>query len=316
MMDGINDFGSGIYAVDSAFIRPRFDAVHVIVEDGRAAIIDTATNACVERVLAALHALGVAPSQVDYVCLTHIHLDHAGGAGRFMQLLPEARLTVHPRGARHMADPSRLWAGTVGVYGEAYVQRMYGEIVPVPAERIVETGDGAAVSLAGREIAFIDTPGHARHHVCIRDGATGRIFTGDTFGLSYPELTVDGRRSIFPTTTPVQFDPDAQHRSVERLLALGPEAVYVTHYGELRDVPRLAGELRRLIDAHAALGRREKDAGAGRAARLEAGVAQIVRDEARRQGWRFDRESLDEFFAADVRLNAQGIAAWLDGPTA
>lgn len=311
-MEHITDYGNGIYAIDSGFIRPCFDAVHVVVERGRAAIIDTAVNASVPRVLDALAALGLGPHAVDFVCLTHVHLDHAGGAGQLMARLPVARLTVHPRGLRHMADPSRLIAGTVGVYGAAYTRRMYGEIIAVAGDRLVATPDGAAVSLAGRELAFIDTPGHARHHVCIRDGLTGCLFTGDTFGLSYREMDVGTRRSIFPTTTPVQFDPAALHASVARLAALDPAAVFLTHYSEVRDVARLAGDVHRLIDAHAELGLREKDAD-DRQARLREGVAQIVRDEAARQGWRLDDDGLKQVFGGDVRLNAAGIDAWLTG---
>ncbi len=237
-MNPVTDYGRGIYAIDAGFIRPHLNAVHVVIEAGRAALIDTSTNACVPRVLDALECLGVAPQQVDFVCLTHIHLDHAGGAGLFMQRLPNARLTVHPSGLRHMIDPSRLVAGTAGVYGEAHTRNMYGEILAIAESRIVPTADGTAVSLAGRELAFIDTPGHARHHVCIRDGATGRIFSGDTFGLSYREMDVDGRRSVFPTTTPVQFDPVALHRSIDKLVALRPEAIHVTHYSEVNEVER------------------------------------------------------------------------------
>ena len=178
---------------------------------------------------------GVAPAQVDYVILTHVHLDHAGGAGQLMARFPNARLTVHPRGARHMIDPSRLLAATVAIYGEEETRRIYGEILPVPRERVIETPEGATLRLAGRELLFLDAPGHARHHVVVRDGETGHIFAGDTFGLSYRELDQDGRQFSFPTTSPSQFDPPALHRSIDRMLALGPG-------GALRDALRPADE--------------------------------------------------------------------------
>ena len=219
---GVFDYGHGISAVDSVYDRRMQTAIHLLVEGGRAAVIDTGTSHAVPRVVAALAAKGVAPAQVDYVILTHVHLDHAGGAGQLMVRFPNARLTVHPRGARHVVDPSRLLAATVSIYGEEETRRIYGEILPVPKERIIETPEGATLRVAGRELLFLDAPGHARHHVVIRDGATGHFFAGDTFGLSYRELDQDGRQFVFPTTSPSQFDPPALHRSIDRMLSYGP----------------------------------------------------------------------------------------------
>jgi len=311
-MQGVYDYGHGISAVDVLYERERLNAAHIVVEQGRAAIIDTGTAHGVPRVLAALAAKGVTPRQVDYVVLTHVHLDHAGGAGQLMARCPEATLTVHPRGARHMIDPGRLLAATVQIYGEQATRRVYGEVVPVPADRVLQTPEGAHVSLAGRELAFLDAPGHARHHVVVRDGRTGHVFSGDTFGLSYRELDRDGRQFAFPTTSPSQFDPPALHRSIERLLSLEPEAIYVTHFGQVRDPVRLAADLHRLIDAHVELAERFRDAGAQRNALLRKGIAEIVRAESRRQEWTLSDEALLRVFAIDVDLNAQGLEAWLD----
>lgn len=312
-MPYITDYEHGISAIDSGFGRPQLAAIHLIVEGGRAALIDTGTNASLPIVLDALKAKGLAPEQVEYVILTHIHLDHAGGAGALMRALPHARLTVHPRGARHMADPSRLVAGTHAVYGEAQARKMYGDILPIPVERILETPEGAMIRLGKRVLTFLDTPGHARHHVCIRDGRSGHIFAGDMFGLSYRELDMDGRQFVFPTTTPVQFEPAAMHASIERLLALKPEAIYVTHYGQVREVPRLAADLHRLIDAHVAVALRHRGAVAERHDRIKAGIAGILLDEARRHGWRMAQDALLRLMTVDVELNAQGLGTWLDG---
>ncbi|MDD5248921.1 MAG: MBL fold metallo-hydrolase [Rhodocyclaceae bacterium] len=308
----LSDFGHDIYAIDSGFGRPQLDAVHVIVHDGRAALVDTAVNAGVPRVLAALAALGIARAAVDYVVLTHVHLDHAGGAGLLMRELPNAKLTVHPRGARHMIDPAMLTTATHAVYGEAKARAMYGDILPVPKERIIETPDGATLNLAGRELLFLDTPGHARHHVCIRDGLTGHFFTGDTFGFIFRELDVAGRRHAFPTLTPTQFDPEQLHRSIDRILSYGPQAVYATHYGQATDTARLAADLHRLIDAQVELARREKDAGERRKARIRDGIAGIVEAEASRQHWPLQGQAALDFFGPDIELNAQGLEVWLD----
>jgi glyoxylase-like metal-dependent hydrolase (beta-lactamase superfamily II) len=310
--EGVFDYGHGVCAVDSVYDRRLQTAIHLLVEDGRAAVIDTGTSHAVPHVMAALNARGVAPAQVDYVILTHVHLDHAGGAGQLMARFPNARLTVHPRGARHIIDPSRLHAATVAIYGAEETRRVYGEILPVPQARVIETAEGTTLRLAGRELLFLDAPGHARHHVVVRDGRTGHFFAGDTFGLSYRELDCDGRQFSFPTTSPSQFDPPALHRSIDRMLSYGPQALYITHFGRLTGLTVLAADLHRLIDAHAELGLRHRRAGAERKRLLTEGVSALVLAERERQGWRLPREKVLEVFALDIDLNAQGLESWLD----
>jgi hydroxyacylglutathione hydrolase len=311
-MSDVTDYEFGISAVDSGYQRPQLGAIHLIVEDGRAAIVDTGVNSSVPRVLAALRGKGIAPSQVDYVILTHIHLDHAGGAGLLLSHLPNAMLTVHPRGARHIIDPARLIASTLAVYGADEMERTYGSIMPVARERVIETPHGSSIALNGRELQFFDTPGHARHQVCVLDSKSGHVFTGDTFGLSYRELDCDGRQFVFPTTSPTQFDPAAHHRSLDLIRNLHPGVIYVTHYSRVRDIARLADDMHRLVDAHEQLARRERAAGPARHARLMAGVTEIILNEARRYGWPLARDELLEVFAGDIELNAQGLAIWLD----
>lgn len=316
MTHGVFDCGAGISTVDALYDGNEMQtAVHILVENGRAAVIDSATAHAAPRILAALAARGVSPEQVDYVVLTHVHLDHAGGAGTLMARCPNAHLTVHPRGVRHMIDPSRLMAATVDIYGAQATARVYGDIVPVAAARVIETPEGSALTLAGRVLEIFDAPGHARHHVVVRDTRTGHLFAGDSFGLSYRALDRDGRQSVFPTTSPTQFDPGALHDTVDRMLGLGPEAVYVAHFGQLRDVARLGADMHRLIDAHVAVAERCRDAGRGRQARharLRDGVAALVRSEAARQAWTLDATDLMRVFEIDIELNAQGLAAWLD----
>lgn len=306
------DYGAGISAIDSGYIRPMFDAVHLIVDNGRAALVDTGTSRSLPRVLQALVQKGVSAEHVDWVMLTHVHLDHAGGAGTMMQAFPNAKLAVHPRGARHMADPARLVEGTIGVYGEEATRRLYGDIVPIDKGRIAEMHQGATARLGGREFTFLDTPGHARHHMCIVDSKTGHVFTGDTFGLSYRELDDGERQFIFPSTTPVQFDPAALHASIDLIMSHKPQAIYVTHYGQLRDLPRLAQDMHRLVDAHAELALKHRKTKAGRGALLKQGVEQILLAERKRYGWKLSEEEALQVLGADVELNAQGLEAWLD----
>jgi len=229
-----------------------------------------------------------------------------------MARFPEARLAVHPRGAGHMVDPRRLVAATAAIYGDAAMRRTYGEILPVPRERVIETPDGATLALAGRELLFLDAPGHARHHVVIRDSRTGHFFAGDNFGLSYRELDQDGRQHVFPTSSPSQFDPPALHRTIERMVSFAPAAAYLAHFGRLSNPTAAAPDLHRLIDAHAALAERHRNAGAERKRLLKEGVSALVLEEKARQDWRLPSEKLLEVFALDIELNAQGLESWLD----
>jgi len=313
------DYEHGISAIDSAFVRPRLDAIHMMIEKGRAAFIDTGTTHSIPYVLEALKAKGLGPEHVDYVILTHIHLDHAGGASQMMKIFPNARLTVHPRGARHMADPSKLWQATVDVYGIETALRNYGEIIPIPKKRIIETPDEFKLDFNGRELQFFDTPGHARHHVCIRDSRSGHFFVGDCFGLAYTELETDGRRFSFPTSSPSQFEPHLLHQTIDRVLSHKPEALYLTHYAQIRDVPRIAADVHRLLDAHTEMAQAVQASGARgdeRHVQLKAGVRKLIADEAKRQQWKLNDQELIEVFSVDDELNAQGLAIWLDAQPA
>jgi glyoxylase-like metal-dependent hydrolase (beta-lactamase superfamily II) len=305
------DLGYGITAVDTGFRRPFFDASHLVVESGRAAFVDVGTSLSAPLLMAALAERGLAPDAVEYVILTHVHLDHAGGAGEMMRRLPRARLVVHPRGARHVIDPTKLWAGATAVYGEQAMRRYYGSVAPVEPSRVVEAPDGFRLDLAGRSLLFLDTPGHARHHVCVWDEASRGMFTGDTFGVSYRELASERGAFILPTTTPVQFEPEALHGSVDRLLGFEPQVVYLTHYSRVGEVERLGRELHRRIDELVALARGEHGK-PDRPERLRAGVRELFLRWTRDHGTRLPSERVLELLGVDVELNAQGLETWLD----
>lgn len=304
------DAAHGIHVIDTGFQRPQFDAAYLIVEQGRAAFIDCGTNHSQPRLLAKLERAGLSAGDVDWLILTHVHLDHAGGAGELMAKLPNARLVVHPRGARHVIDPSKLWAGATAVYGEAEMQRSYGRLKPVPAERVLEAPDDFIVQLAGRRLRCLDTPGHARHHNAILDERSGCIFSGDTFGLSYREFDTANGPFIIPTTSPVQFDPDALHASIRRLVVLDPPAIYLTHFGPVTEVRRLGDDLHATIDAMVELAHRHADS-EGRHAVLVEAIAGLYVERARAHGCAQSAADVRDLLAIDIELNAQGLEVWL-----
>lgn len=292
--------------------RPAFCAAWLVVEQGRAAFIDCGTLHSVPRMLAALDAAGVAHDAVDYVIATHVHLDHAGGAGALLRALPAAALVVHPRGAPHLVDPARLTASARQVYGDALFERAYGSLVPAPAERVRAAADGQVIKLADRPLLLAHTPGHALHHLSVWDERTSAWFTGDAFGISYREFDVGGRPFAIPTTSPVQFDPLQMKDSIRRLLAARPLACHLTHYGTVAgDVQRVGLRLVEQVDAMVALAEFLADAPDRHAALVRA-LTRLYVDRARIHGVADPERRVPELLHMDIELNAQGLAVWLD----
>lgn len=308
------EYEGGVVVVDSGYHRPHMAACYLVESDDGVAIVETGTNDSVPRLLKALDERDWSPEDVRYVIVTHVHLDHAGGAGSLMAACPKATFLVHPRGARHMNDPSKLEASVRQVYGDERFDREYGTLIPIPETRtrIMENGD--SVDLGSRPLVFFDTPGHARHHFCIWDEATRGWFTGDTFGLSYRELDTDRGAFIFPTTTPIQFDPGALKRSIEHLMERGPACMYLTHFGRVGDTPRLAGELLKRVDELVAIAEHYSDA-EDRGKVIAAAMLDGLEEDARAHGVTLSSEEFNAVVANDVQLNTQGLEFWLDHRT-
>ncbi len=305
------DLGHGITCIDTGYGRPGLAACYLIEAGNWAAFIDTGTYYTVPRLLEVLQSRGIGLESVAYVMPTHIHLDHGGGAGELMRQLPKAKLVIHPRGARHMIDPAKLTAGATAVYGEVAFRKNFGELVPIPAERVIKAADGFILDFNGRQLAFLDTPGHALHHYCVYDPTSKGFFTGDTFGLSYREFDTEKGPFIFATTTPVQFDPDAWLRTLERLLAYAPQRMYLTHFGCVENVPALADRLRQSIQSFADIALEAAAAGDDRYRRIRQRMLDQLLRELDEHGCDLSRASRESLLAMDIDLNAQGLEIWL-----
>ncbi len=294
-----------IHCIDALYIKPRVASIYLIREGDEVAIIETGTFHSVANVVASLKQLGIDQSQVKYVIPTHVHLDHAGGAGEMMRQFTQASLIIHPLGARHMTDPSRLVAGTIGVYGEERFKKLYGHIEPIAAERMIIAEDLASYSLNQRELIFIDTPGHARHHFCIFDQQSSGVFTGDTFGISYDAMK-SLPRGLIPTTPPVQFDPPALKQSVARIMSFAPERLYLTHYGEFVDPGAQLDSFNQWIDQYVAVTEAQDCAQSD----FEKLLEETLLKEVMTGLGDVDDLSLRSVVSHDVTLNAQGLAYW------
>jgi len=300
-------FADGITAVDTEYVRPQMDAAHVVACGSRAVIVDTGPNSAVPLILAALTELGIGRDAVEYLFLTHVHLDHAGGAGALMRELPRAAAVLHPRGAPHMIDPAKLVAGSRAVYGDESYARLYGEILPIARERIVIAQDGQRFECGGRAFECVHTPGHALHHQAIVDHGAVSIFTGDTFGLSYREFDTAKGAWIMPTTTPTQFDPAQLKASIVRLMQFRPRRLYLTHFSEVGQCARLANDMYEAIDEFVRLAR-----GAGlEQSSIRFGLRTWAHTSLRDHGCTMSADAIDAILDKDFELNAAGLMAWL-----
>jgi glyoxylase-like metal-dependent hydrolase (beta-lactamase superfamily II) len=300
---------AGITTVDAEYWRPGFASVHLLERDGRVAVVDTGTNDSVAHVLAALEGLGLERSAVDLVFITHVHLDHAGGAGLMMQELPAARAVAHPRSVPHLVDPSRLVEASRAVYGAEVFERLYGTPQPIERGRIIETEDGDTLALGSATLAVLHTPGHALHHHVLHDPQARVVFTGDTFGLSYRELDSARGACILPTTSPSQFDPEQLVASIRRIVALRPESLYLTHYGRVSGVERLGAALEAQITRFVQIAQ-EHAAAPDRKARIQAALRGYWLEVLEQHG--APTAAVDDLLAGDLDLNAQGLVAWLE----
>lgn len=235
----IEDLGQGIRMIDGYDLkRPGRTGIYVLGDD-ELTLVETGPSLSVPYILGGLEELGKGPEEVKNIIVTHIHLDHAGGAGLLMKSCPQAQVIVHPRGARHLANPSRLIQGARMVYGDDF-DPLFDPILPIPEERIVVKGEGETLTIdSDRTLTFMDSPGHAAHHLSIYDPASNGLFTGDTAGIRFCQRESHGFSFYLPSTSPNQFDPEAMRSSIQRFRNIGAKRVYLGHFGMVDDVEEL-----------------------------------------------------------------------------
>ncbi|MEV0200704.1 MBL fold metallo-hydrolase [Nonomuraea sp. NPDC050691] len=246
-MDNITALGGDVYEIDTKMAGYSGITAGYLILSDRPCLVETGTSTSAPVVRDALASLGVGPDDLSTVVVTHIHLDHAGGVGDIAKFFPSAQIVVHEKGARHLADPSRLMASARMVWGDR-LDTLFGELSPTEAERIVALGDTGAINLGnGRTLNSHYSPGHAKHHVGLVDSGTGDLYVGDAAGVYLPE-TGDLR----PATPPPDFDLDTALDSIALFSALGPQRLLFSHYGPVSAVQdtleRSAEELRIWVD--------------------------------------------------------------------
>lgn len=304
--DAVTDLGQGITCIDAGYVAPGIACFYLVESAGEYAVIETGTSYSAHRLLALLDEWGVAAGQVRYVVPTHVHLDHAGGASTLMEACPEATLLIHPRGARHMAEPAKLVQSARAVYGDAVFEQLYGEITPVAAARIEALDDGDRFSFGERELRVRHTRGHANHHFCVWDETSRGWFTGDMFGVCYPWWRFGADDFVLPATTPTQFDPDAYLESLAVLDDARPDYMYLTHFGRIDYTVEKQRRLGQQVERYreiALLHRHAPDQ--LQSALTEFGLSQLAEFDTGA-----DVEKHREWLGFDMPLNAQGLQVW------
>lgn len=296
--------------IDSQYIFPRFAASFLRVKNGRAVFIENNTNWAIPHLLEALDKAGSNPESVDFLLVTHAHLDHAGATGQLVKIFPRATVLAHPKAARVLQDPSRLIEGAKQVYGTEKYQALYGDILPVPPDRILSLAEGEIIEWEGEKIESFYTLGHASHHLCFFDLGCRSVFSGDAFGVSYPDL--QGKTFFhIPSTSPVDFDSKRALEAIEAIERRNPERVFLTHFGEVGQVLERAKTLKALILLHEAVTHDERVMGIDDELTLKQTIKEklkkIYQIEWEKCGMQSSLAS-HELIQLDLELNAAGLA--------
>lgn len=235
--------------IDCHYRFPQFAAAFLRVENGNALFIENNTNHAIPYLLEGLKNQEISEAKVNYLIVTHAHLDHSGATAALAERFPNAQVLAHPKAARTLTAPERLVSSAKKVYGEEKFLALYGEIKPLPKERVREIQDGERIIWEGIPFRFFYTAGHASHHLCVLDEASQIVFTGDAFGLCYPGLV--GKKPFhIPSTSPVDFNYDEAVRAIDLIEKTQAKAAYLTHFGPVGEISNRARILKKHLLAH------------------------------------------------------------------
>lgn len=205
--------------------RSRSIATALLESDGHYAIVDPGPGSTLETLHKELRAHDVSPGELDAILLTHIHLDHAGATGALVRENPKLAVYVHKLGAPHMVDPSKLLASAARLWPND-LQRLFGEMLPVPAANLRILEGGETIALGSRKMGVAYTPGHASHHVSYFENLEGVAFVGDTTGVR-----IQGHSFVMPATPPPDIDLEIWEGSFQTILERKPKRLFLTHFG-------------------------------------------------------------------------------------
>jgi len=246
------EIADSLFCLDLRYNEIENHSSAYIIRDRATAIVETGTSHGVPVLLDALDTLSIRRNDVRFILVSHVHLDHAGGAGALLRECPGAQLVVHPSGARHLIDPEKLAASARAVYGPRF-DRLFGELEPAPENRVLRMHEGMKLELGTRTLEFYDAPGHAYHHMIIHSPLDRGIFSGDAGGLLFPAFNVGEFEYSIISTSPTQFDPILMKKTLARMESLKPLSLYYTHFGPSAQAPGHLARAAALVDAYIAM---------------------------------------------------------------
>ena len=310
MTNLISSFEQNIFCFDANYFRKNFAAIHFVNQNNKILIVDTATNHSAKRFLKTLQNMSISPESVEWIVLTHVHLDHAGGAGLLMKMCPNAQLAVHPRGVRHMVNPEKLWASVISVYGEKEAENQYGQLIPVDENRVVAVGEGEVIRFQNRRLQIFDAPGHANHHIVIFDEESKSFFTGDAFGIAYPELTSEDGEFIFISSTPTQFEPVKFDATIKKILEQKPKSCFLTHFSKITNIEKNGYELLKQINEYVTITQQVRNNHENQQERIRVELFELLYKKAKKVNLNISKHEFGNLLSLDLSLNAQGLEYW------
>jgi glyoxylase-like metal-dependent hydrolase (beta-lactamase superfamily II) len=301
------------YLIDSLYVREGVGAIYLLLEPKtkKFLLVDCGTAHSVALVEKAAQKLGTSLQNLEAIFLTHVHLDHGAGAGAFMQKAKDAKLYVHPKGARHIIDPSRLLETAEDFYKDP-VQKLFGDVVGCPEDRVLEAQNDQILDFYGRKLQVHFSPGHAKHHMSLWDIENKLYFAGDTAGIVYPNWSGEKFFALLPTS-PTDFDPDLWRKTAKEIREKAPKKIFITHFGGVENVKNLLFQVENCLQKliFIALENRKEARGEARTKAINNSIAKMMQEELSAIDPSFQKNKIDSWFQKDYHIAASGLDHWL-----